>query len=53
LQNGELKVRERDGRATVQTIGSPEELLLVLAERFGLAFPPETRFGSPGSPWPR
>jgi len=53
LQNGELKIRERDGRATVQTIGSPEELLLVLAERFGLAFPPETRFGLPGSPWPR
>jgi N-hydroxyarylamine O-acetyltransferase len=53
LQNGELKIRERDGRATVQTIGSPEELLLVLAERFGLAFPPQTRFGPPGSPWPR
>jgi len=53
LQNGELKIRERDGRATVQTIGSLEELLLVLAERFGLAFPPETRFGPPGSPWPR
>jgi len=53
LQNGELKVRERDGRATVQTILSPEELLIVLAERFGLHFPPGTRFGPPGSPWPR
>jgi N-hydroxyarylamine O-acetyltransferase len=53
LQNGELKVRERDGRATGQTITSPAELLVVLAERFGLSFPPETRFGPPGSPWPR
>jgi N-hydroxyarylamine O-acetyltransferase len=53
LQNAELKVRERDGRAAVQTIGSPEELLVVLAERFDLHFPSETRFGSPGSPWPR
>jgi N-hydroxyarylamine O-acetyltransferase len=53
LQNGELKVRERDGRATVQTVVSPEELLVALAERFGLHFPPETRFGPPGSPWPR
>jgi N-hydroxyarylamine O-acetyltransferase len=53
LQNAELKVRDSDGRAAVQTIGSPEELLVVLAERFGLRFPPETRFGPAGSPWPR
>lgn len=50
LQNSDLKVRERDGRATVQTVASPEELLVVLAERFGLHLPPDTRFGSLGPP---
>jgi len=42
LQNGELKLRDRSGRATVQTIASPQELLAVLADRFGLQVPPET-----------
>ncbi|MDI1320940.1 MAG: arylamine N-acetyltransferase [bacterium] len=32
---------------------SPEELLAVLAEHFGLHFPAGTRFGPPGSPWPQ
>jgi N-hydroxyarylamine O-acetyltransferase len=53
LQNGELKVRDRDGRATVQTVLSPDELLAVLARHFGLDCPPHPRFGPPGSPWPR
>ncbi len=53
LQNAELKVRGRDGRAAVQTISSPDELLEVLSRHFGLQFPPGTRFGPPGSPWPR
>jgi N-hydroxyarylamine O-acetyltransferase len=50
LQNSDLKVRDRDGRAAVQTVASPEELLVVLAEKFGLHFPPETRFGSLAPP---
>jgi N-hydroxyarylamine O-acetyltransferase len=50
LQNTELKLRDPDGRPTVQTIGSPDELLAALAEHFGLHFPPGTRFDTPGSP---
>ncbi|HVV50527.1 MAG TPA: arylamine N-acetyltransferase [Polyangia bacterium] len=53
LVNGELKLRARDGRAETRPVGSPEALLEVLASEFGLVFPPETRFGPPGSPWPR
>ena len=34
-------------------IESPDELLDILAEHFDLHFPPGTRFGPPGSPWPR
>jgi N-hydroxyarylamine O-acetyltransferase len=49
LQNDGLKIRERDGSATVRTIASPQELLVVLREHFGLDFPPETRF-SPSAP---
>jgi N-hydroxyarylamine O-acetyltransferase len=44
----ELKIRERDGRATVQKIESAEQLLELLARHFGLRFDPGTRFG-----WPR
>lgn len=52
LLNDELKLRNRAGQAATRRIGSPEELLAVLAEHFGLHFPAETRFGPPGSPWP-
>lgn len=52
LLNDELKVRARDGRAEATTVATPEELLGVLAERFDLRFPDDTRFGPPGSPWP-
>ena len=45
--NNELKVRERDGRATSRPIQTPQELLAILAEHFGLHFPPDTRFGEP------
>ena len=37
---------------TRRTLGAPEELLAVLAAEFALHFPPGTRFGPPGSPWP-
>ena len=52
LLNGELKNRARDGRATVRTVDSPEVLLEILERQFGLRFPPGTRFGAPGGPWP-
>ncbi len=52
LLNDQFKVRERDGRAATQTIGTAAELLAVLAERFELHFPAGTRFGAAGSPWP-
>jgi N-hydroxyarylamine O-acetyltransferase len=52
LLNGELKIRGRDGRADVTPVSSAAALLLLLEAEFGLRFPPETRFGPPGSPWP-
>ena len=33
-------------------IATPEQLLRILDERFGLRFPAGTRFGPPGMPWP-
>jgi N-hydroxyarylamine O-acetyltransferase len=44
LTDTELKVRGADGRADTRPIGSPDELLDVLAEHFGLRFAPGTRF---------
>jgi N-hydroxyarylamine O-acetyltransferase len=35
-----------------RTLATPDELLATLAEQFDLHFPPGTRFGPPGSPWP-
>jgi N-hydroxyarylamine O-acetyltransferase len=52
LVNRELTVRERDGRAQHRMIETPDELLAVLAEHFGLSFPPGTRFPCPGLDWP-
>lgn len=52
LVNDTLKVRARDGRAQVTALTSPSALLAALSERFGLTFPPETRFGGPGAAWP-
>ena len=55
LLNREFTVRERDGSATTRPIESADELLAILAESFGLVFPPGTRFGaSLGGelPWP-
>lgn len=37
---------------THRELATPDELLAVLAENFGLRFPSGTRFGPPGSPWP-
>ena len=52
LLNRELTLRERDGRATTRVIASPDELLAVLAEQFGLVFPAGTRFSCPALDWP-
>ena len=52
LLNSEYTLRHPDGRVEKRGIGTPDELLAVLAGDFGLHFPAGTRFGSPGSPWP-
>ncbi len=53
LLNRELSTRHADGRVEQRTIASADELLAVLAEYFGLHFPPGTRFASrPDAPWP-
>lgn len=50
--NHEFTRRRADGSSEKHAIASAEELLAILAEHFGLHFPPGTRFGPPGSPWP-
>ena len=52
LLNREFTVRHADGRAEKRLLTTPDELLAVLADYFRLHFPPGTRFGPPGSPWP-
>jgi N-hydroxyarylamine O-acetyltransferase len=53
LRDDVLKRRGRDGHAEARRIESAEDLLAVLRADFDLAFPPGTRFGERGSPWPR
>ena len=50
--NRELAIRDRDGEAERCMLGSPDELLAVLADDFGLAFPAGTRFACPALDWP-
>jgi N-hydroxyarylamine O-acetyltransferase len=52
LLNRELTVRQRDGRAERRVVASPDELLVVLAEHFGLLFPAGTRFLCDALDWP-
>jgi len=52
LRNRELTIRRRDGRAEHHLVASPDELLAVLAEHFGLHFPPGTRFPCSALDWP-
>ena len=47
LLNRELATRYSDGRVEKRDVGSPDELLAVLAEYFDLHFPAGTRFGPP------
>ena len=53
LLNRELTVRQRDGSAERRVLESPDELLAVLDERFGLAFPAGTRFTCEALDWPK
>ena len=50
--NCDFTYRYPDGRAETHSIESPEELLALLAEHFGLNFPEGTRFGKSGAAWP-
>ena len=50
LQN-EFSIRDHQGKATKHPIESPEALLTILAQHFGLHFPAGTRFDFVGSPW--
>ena len=52
LLNRDFTTRFADGRIEKREIASADELLAVLAATFHLEFPPGTRFGPPGSPWP-
>lgn len=52
VQNREFVLRRSGHPPEKREIESPEELLAILAQYFGLRFPPGTRFGPPGSPWP-
>ena len=52
ILNNEFIIRHTDGRADKRVITTPDELLAILAEHFDLHFPPGTRFGAPGNPWP-
>ncbi|MBL4684047.1 MAG: arylamine N-acetyltransferase [Nannocystaceae bacterium] len=52
LNNRTLTVRAADGTAHKEELASPEDLLSVLKEHFGLYFPPKTRFACSGLNWP-
>lgn len=53
ILNREFTIRHADGRVEKRTLGTAAELLVVLAEFFGLHFPPDTRFAlRPDVPWP-
>jgi len=47
ILNREFTLRARDGRVETRTLSGDEELLAILAEHFGLVFPPGTRFPIP------
>ena len=53
LLNSEFNIRHADGRVERRTIATADELLTILEDYFGLHFPPGTRFGRPGAPWPQ
>ncbi len=52
LLDRELTIRDRSGRGDARMLTSPDELLAVLDEQFGLTFPAGTRFPCSGLDWP-
>ena len=52
LLNRELSVRHRGGHSERHLLTTPDQLLHTLAERFGLTFPPGTRFPCEALDWP-
>jgi len=52
LLNRELTMRRPGGQADHRMIESPDELLAILAEQFGLVFAPGTRFTCDALDWP-
>lgn len=51
LLNREFTVRGADGQAKTRVLRDPEELLVVLAQEFGLCFASGTRFACPALDW--
>lgn len=52
LLNRDFASRWIDGRVEKRQLTTPGELLAVLEQYFHLSFPPDTRFGRAGAPWP-
>jgi len=52
ILNRDFTVRAADGTAKTRTLNTPQALLKVLAEHFGLTFPADTRFACPALDWP-
>jgi N-hydroxyarylamine O-acetyltransferase len=53
ILNDEFTIRrEAEGIVERRVIATPEQLLSLMEEYFGLRFPPETRFAAPGATWP-
>ena len=52
ILNDELTIRRgAEGIVDRRMIATPDQLLSLLEEHFGLSFPPETRFAVPGAKW--
>lgn len=52
VHNRMLTIRRGDGDAEHRPIDTPDELLAILAEHFGLVFPASTRFSCDALDWP-
>ena len=51
LQNRDFSTRDRSGHAVTRALASPDELLDVLDQHFGLRFPAGTTFTCPALDW--
>jgi len=52
ILNRELTIRRGNGAVERRALDGAAGLLAALREHFDLAFPPGTRFGASGAPWP-